>query len=209
MRIALCLSGIPRFWETFNKDDYGDVDIFIHSWEESSLDNNCLKNNFDGSIGLNYKWDTNILSRLNPKKYLIESLSKYDFEEQKKKFRINEGKCRDSVLPMFCSLYKSIQLCLPYDYDIVIRSRFDIRFIQQIKYINDSTIKIPDQFHYLGLCDQFAYGPTNLMSQYSKVYLYLQDNRDIQLNPEIILKKYIRKVRLKTTLTNDEFIILR
>lgn len=211
MKIALCLSGIPRFWETFNLDDYGEVDVFIHSWKESWSDNTCCKNNYPNSKGLNYSWNSDILDKLNPKKVQIESLEDYKpyFEKIKSYFRINEGNCRDSVIPMFCSLYKSVQLAVTGNYDTIIRSRFDIRFLQRIKYIESNTIKIPDQFHYLGICDQFAYGPAALMNKYSKPYLYLGECPDIQLNPEIILKSFLRKQRLQTTLTNDEFVILR
>ena len=211
MKIALCLSGIPRLWESFNLEDYGDVDVFIHSWKESCPYNVCCYSNYPNSKGLSYAWNPEIIDKFKPKKVQIDSLQERNtyFEKLKSRFRINEGKCRDSVIPMFFSIYRSIQLAICGNYDLIIRSRFDIRFLQKLRYIESSTIKIPDQFHYVGICDQFAYGPPDLMNKYSKTYLYLEQCPDIQLNPEVILKNFLRKQRVKTTLTNDEFIILR
>lgn len=211
MKIALCLSGIPRFWESFNLEDYGEVDVFIHSWKEPCSENLCIQSNCPNSKGLEYSWNPLILDKLNPKKVQIDSLEEWSpyFERIKSYFRINEGKCRNSVIPMFFSIYRSIQLAMSGEYDIIVRSRFDIRFLQKIQYIKDETVKIPDQSHYLGVCDQFAYGNPSLMSKYSKTYLYLEQCPDVQLNPEILLKIFLRKQRIKTTLTNDEFVILR
>lgn len=216
MKIALCLSGYPRFYDRLDTNDYGDCDVYIHSWFDKT--GNIEKESCAGSFTssnkfLEYVANNNVIRYFNPSNHLFESYkSKYEeFLSHYSKFRNCEGETRKSVFPMFYSLKKSIELALQsgITYDIIVRSRFDLKLEQKISYVVDSNIHIPDQFHFFGLNDQFAYGSPKVMETYSKVYDYLSIHPDIQLNPETILKRYLYDKKIKVDLTEDWFYLLR
>ena len=213
MKVALCLSGMPRFWDRIDLDDYGNVDIFIHSWSTSSNFYNCLDKLYPKSVATKYLADIKLIQHFKPMNWKFESFNhkSYYFSSLYEKFRNCEGESRQSVIPMYYGVKKSIEMALDSGtkFDIIIRSRFDIKLLQQIRYKINNSINIPDQFHHMGLCDQFAYGEPELMREYSKVYDYLEDTPDIQLNPEIILKDFLHQKNININLTSDEFIILR
>ena len=127
------------------------------------------------------------------------------------RFRNCEGRTRRSVFPMYYSITESLKLALNYHekFDIIVRTRFDIKLEQKLKYVIDNAIHIPDQFHFFGLCDQFAYGRPSIMKSYAGVYDYIKTIPDIQLNPEIILKKHLYKENVEIDLTEDWFYLLR
>lgn len=212
MKIALCFSGIPRFWDRLDFSDYGEVYPFVHSWTDNN-GSNCAEKLYPDSKGSNYKAGLEIIKYIKPIDWKFESLKykKYYFNHLYSKFRNYEGKTRESVLPMYYSVKESIKLALNHNikFDLIVRTRFDIKWIQPLKFIINNSINIPDQFHYMGLCDQFSYGTPELMEKYSEVFDYLERTPDIQLNPEIILKDYLHQQNLQVNFFEDEFILLR
>lgn len=207
MKIALCLSGIPRFWDRFDISDYGNVDIYIHSWLDTSS-SGCLSGNHPNSLGLKYKFDFKILDKFRPKDIKLEKLSNFDFDSLYTKFKNLDGDCRKSVIPMFYSISESIKL-VKEKYDIIIRSRFDVRLFQPLNLKISDDICIPDQFHYKGVCDQIAYGNMDNMKIYAGISDYLKTEPKININPELLLYKWLYINKIKINLTQDYFVLLR
>lgn len=140
-KIAVCLSGQSRVWDYtkenimrfYNIDHIGlnpaEVDFFIHTWDINSYR--------DHTIGTSYYsefWDeaadTNgIIEYFKPKGWEIESYNQY---------KINRNNVWNFHLtawePMYHSFKKSINLKRNYElennfeYDLVIKSRFDCMF---------------------------------------------------------------------------------
>lgn len=217
MKIAVCFSGYPRFYDRIDLSDYGDnVSIFYHSWDdtyEELIKDSCVSN-FSSNVSVDkYVANDSLKDYLKPTNIKVESFCKKRayFENLYRRFRNCEGRTRRSVFPMYYSVSESIKLALNYSekFDIIVRTRFDIRLEQPINYAIDETLHIPDQFHYFGINDQLCYGPPSLMKKYADVYSYITSIPNLQLNPEILLKKHLHKQKIPTSLTEDWFYLLR
>lgn len=191
MKIALCLSGQPRYLdEGFNYlyenilKKYS-VDVFVHTWWDDQMKNKKMDLPSSLSYGRTYFWkdDTidDIKSKYNPIRFTYES--QIDFETFDD---VNYQLCRPShVHSMFYSIEKSNKLKLEYEnmndvkYDLVIRSRFDVKInkfdieLNEIdpEYINCSTVGIDEPN------DQFAISSSQNMDVYSSVFSNLQNYR--------------------------------
>ena len=216
-KIAVCFSGYPRFYDRIDLKDYGNnISVFFHSWSdksESADKDSCVSAFTQRQDYLNYKADNDVVKYLSPKQYKIESYKEKNsyFENMYSRFRNCEGRTRRSVFPMYYSMNESIKLALDSKekFDIIVRTRFDLKLEQRLKFILDDNLHIPDQFHYFGFCDQFAYGPPALMKKYAETYDYIKTIPDIQLNPEIILKKHLYREKVEVSLCDDWFYLLR
>lgn len=166
MKIALCLSGQPRFVEKAFPNVYEnlmrgyDVDVFVHSWTDENK-NYQFRN--DG-IWKNVTQDTNIKNKIldlyKPKKYLFESpktfnVNKINGEAPDQYFRpLWESKCNHFNNPegakyfvnMIHSMWYSIMMSNlqkelyskqnGVNYDFVIRARFDVIYRHKLSYEN-------------------------------------------------------------------------
>jgi len=88
MKIAICLSGQPRTWakcyprwmEIFK--DHEDIDFFFHLWDYNTLPNLLATYNGGTEIKdqlLTIDEKVDLITTLNPKKYLFESRKKIDY----------------------------------------------------------------------------------------------------------------------------------
>ena len=144
MKIAICLSGQPRFIEkgveNFKKNilNYENIDIFIHSW----FDENNKNIEFDSSQSyLNFKvgkQNENTLQLFNdlfPKKIKLEKPK--NFEELSHLPDLPTAK-QTKLASMFYSIYEANQLKKQYEqennfiYDLVIKTRIDINYNEQL-----------------------------------------------------------------------------
>lgn len=212
MKIAMLLSGLPRFWTGFQKEIWGnehDVDYFLHHWiyddEQLIKDTGWYKNNESHEVH-DIKWSDSkgIREYFLPKVDIAEefnSETKKFFDTVSSRFDMMDGIGRRSVVPMYYSINKVTNQFFTYvlatrtKYDIVIRARFDTRIKSPIEYITDNGIFIPSGNDFCGINDQFAYGDVNSMLYYGDLYFsiidYLQQNNTIRLNPEMLLKSYL------------------
>lgn len=215
-KVAVCFSGYPRFYDRLDLSDYGDADFYLHSWYDKIEDahkESCVSSFTERMKCFEYIANKDLIDFIKPKTYILESYKENEdrFNYIYKRFRNCEGITRKSVLPMYYSVKKSIELALnsTTKYDIIVRTRFDLKLEQKIKYVKDHRIHIPDQFHFFGLNDQFAYGSPLVMKKYAGIYDYLSTYPDIQLNPETILKRYLYKNNIEVGLTEDWYYLLR
>lgn len=153
-KIAICISGEPRkykdTYESF-KEYYKehDVDVFIHTWDSTSLPGNNGEKPVQGTI-THYSADTlvdDIKSKYNPVMMKVES--KQTLKDVVKHLRIPwvymDGIINTNSLSV--SQWYSIQQCFAlkrqyeeennFKYDIAIRTRFDILHPREINILKE------------------------------------------------------------------------
>ena len=125
-KIAVLLSGQARFWNGFQKEWFYNADYFIHSWtykDDTILErNSCYGHTNLGTECYKSKWSANqeLVDYFKPVKYEFEL-----FDEEKEREFLDKslnfiriegnGHCRNGVLPMFYSLWKSNELLIVND----------------------------------------------------------------------------------------------
>jgi hypothetical protein len=198
MRVAVCISGQSRTWKVAYKSilsffDMGaNVDFFIHTWDTNSYRDidiprwECV----DYKIEDNDE-EYNIKKAFNPVYMIYE---KYDSE----KFKTNWSS-------MFYSFMKSVFLKTKYElendfeYDIVIKTRFDINFPQKgvnslnepinkffihkveplTAYTTSPITRFQSEFYYLNFDDVFFYSDSKTMDLISNIYRWYVKIQDI------------------------------
>jgi hypothetical protein len=188
MKIALCLSGQPRYLNEGYAGIYKNIlskyspDIFVHTWWDNSMKNKKMDLSSSLSYNRTYYWEKNTLD-------LIESLysPKVLFHQKQLEFEthsnVNYEFCTpNNVHSMFYSIERSNELKKNYEiknnfvYDAVIRCRFDTQFNKfdinllniDLNYINCDNLShgFPN--------DQFAISTSENMNRYSSVYSNLE-----------------------------------
>jgi hypothetical protein len=192
MRIAVCISGQPRFLEKGYKQiydniisKYDSVDFFIHTWWDDNMpgeqlvkakDNTYKLDDFGQIRKYNYPTETLelIMKYYRPKMILNEPQIKFNTIEDANYESINA----QSLYSMFYSINVSNNLKKFYEiknnfkYDIVIRCRFDILiekfeidlFNFDLSYIH--TYGVGNGFPN----DQFAVSNSDNMDYYSSLF---------------------------------------
>lgn len=234
MNVALLISGQARFWKNFRVTDYSkDVNlyIFFHSWSYTNPDsikrNSCYSVLNPGFRGYHtdYSASNELVEFLKPQSHEISDFEKMEpfFRSDSRKFVNIEGPCRYSVLPMLYSIWRVYELASTFSekhniqFDLMVRTRFDVRLKQPLdytKFTENNKVYIPDSNHYVGLNDNFGVASHGIIGVYSGIYKYLMERsseecRTIQLNPELILKKFLRKFEIHPVLCNIEYTLER
>jgi len=234
LNIALLISGQARFWRNFRVRDYNknvNLYVFFHSWSYKNPDsikrNSCYAVLNPGFRGYHTEYSANneLVQFLNPSLYEISDFEKMEpfFRSDYRKFLNIEGPCRHSVLPMFYSIWRAYELANTFSerndvqFDYMVRTRFDVRLREPLDYsrfTETDKVYIPDCNHYVGLNDNFAVGSHGIMELYSSIYMSLMDkpneeSKKNQLNPELILKKFLRKYEIHPVLCNIEYTLER
>ena len=186
MKIALCLSGQPRFVEEgYNKvhkpfiiGDY-EVDTFIHTWAITEEEVGTRWINAGGHPGDEIKENTmrEYLDTYNPIVFQQEPQIEYEFGLYSD--RTAPGIRSDYGASMLYSMYAANKLKSEYEkqndfkYDIVIRSRSDFRCFEPIYYENydlDNIIVPTGCPHPKGIADSFAFGSSENMDIYNDLF---------------------------------------
>jgi hypothetical protein len=189
MKIALCLHGLFNSATdntSLGVDGYeyikkhilskGDVDVFVHSWEEDKRD---------------------IITNLyNPKASLFEQQKDFSslIAERGLDTLTMTSRSPQTVLSHFYSIQKSFELLDSFDekYDIVIKSRFDLGRINRLsaqhhptpaQFINFQTDIVNDKLYQAfwlyfdqGPSDVWFYGSQKIMKPFSTIYTELENN---------------------------------
>lgn len=144
MKIAICLSGQPRFVEkgieSLNKNILinKDIDVFIHSWFDK--DNKDIK--FDSSqphlnfnVGTQNEKTEELLNSIEPKKIILEKPKNFDHLSHLPDLPTAK---QTRLASMFYSMYQCNQIKTDYEkengfiYDLVIKTRIDIQYNHQV-----------------------------------------------------------------------------
>lgn len=212
MKIAICFSGAIRSFDEcisstmkYLISNFDNPDIFLHMWtfnETNSTD-----------INYNFKWrkDTssidNILSVLNPKKYVIEEYTNLSEELIKKSSMVDMNLFDTDDKKNYgfncCSMYwkilKSFELAEEYmeennfEYDLVIRARLDfiwedyIRQSDFVNTLNNVIYLIKDRYatcSKLNTNDKFFAGNYSTMKKMCNVFNCLKKYQDVGANIE-------------------------
>ncbi len=207
MRIALCLSGQPRFvsegynkvHKPFIKGDY-DIDTFIHSWIITKEQIGTRWINAGGHPGDDIKENTmrEYLDTYEPLVVELDPQREYEFGLYSD--RTAPGIRSDYGASMLYSMYASNKLKSDYEkendfkYDVVIRSRSDFQCFEPIYYerYDLNTITVPTGCpHPKGLADSFAFGSSKNMDIYNDLYntwkTLMDKNKDQRLCWEELL----------------------
>jgi hypothetical protein len=128
MKIAVCLSGQARTWESAKENIlqyFGvcdEVDYFIHTWDVNSYRNSGEKIRERKDYRIDNEELNNLQNYFQPKKMMVDSYNSDIF-----------GKNWNSLFYSFMKsiwLKRKFELENDFKYDIVIKSRFDINFLQ-------------------------------------------------------------------------------
>lgn len=140
MKIALCLSGQPRGLPlslkmlTTNLIGIENMDVFLHAW----FDPDTIGQPYDsaqahqqGRVGLVHPQTEELLLSLNPKEHLFEPQKDFLFARQ---FISPPEANQERMASIFYSIYtanmlkKKYELEHGFEYDLVIRARYDLLY---------------------------------------------------------------------------------
>lgn len=198
MRIALCLSGQPRFiklgYQFIKKyllDNNNNIDIFLHAWYNPlDVDKpyNSAQLYSSGHVGYVEKdTDLFLVDNFKPKKYIIEP--QIDFSEYSKNLPNHQNAKKEIMCSIFYSIFKSNELKKKYElennfnYDLVVRTRYDLAYFDNINFFDymDNLNKIhvlknyqEDQDMFNSSCnpmpDIFSFSNSKNMDIFSSVF---------------------------------------
>lgn len=164
-------------WSTDENDD-STIDELIQMYSPKSID----IENLDDTIT---EYFTNKLEPFKENTYGIETRPLFVFLMYYKMMRVNR-------------LKESYESILGKKYDIVIRTRFDLRIDNKLEYIvpTNNEIYIPKGWDWRdGYNDLFAIGNSHSMDYYSNLYFSLINMLESGhvLHPELLLKSHLDK----------------
>lgn len=228
MKVAICFSGAIRNFDDcigstlkYFINNFENPDIFLHMWTFN--DSDTTKN-----ITYNFKWrkdnsDTNeILSILNPKKYVIEEytnqseqlilsqsniqVDKFD-SEQKKNYGFNCCSMYWKILQSF-KLAEEYSIENNFEYDLIIRARLDFIWEDHIipsdfnNLTDDNIFLIKDRYatcSKLITNDKFFAGNYNTMKKMCDIFNYIKtyQDEDILIEGQTINELHIKKMNFK------------
>ncbi len=167
MKIAICLSGQPRFLDIgfhflqrylINPNIQHEIDFFIHSWYDSDEVGNFFdsaqesQKSMVGKISVDS--DKLLINYYKPKKFIIEPQK--NFDKYTKKLKTSTNAKQNILCSLFYSMYMANNLKKDYEiqnnfiYDIVLRTRTDIVYFNEIifdNYINNlNNISVPKKY---------------------------------------------------------------
>ena len=222
LKIALCISGHMRtFEETFPSiqkyilSDL-DCDVFIHTWDTLGLSYRPLDNN------LNKKYQ-NLQDNLNklfrPKKIIIEPRKEFMISNIMRT-KLEPGRDIHGMLSMFYKIEACNDLKKEYEadnnikYDIVIRFRSDLLMGSPLpinKNFKENFLYIPMYGNFGGLCDQFAFGSSEVMDKYSSIFSNIENhlNNGAVFNPEKLLNFHVNAMKLLVHKEHVKYVIKR
>ena len=218
MKIATCLSGHSRNY-LYNHPNFPfETDYFISSCWQSGIPNENTEEFVSYHTQNNVETDmVNINEIVNLyKPNLYEFLNDKELPKELIKFdnhRTLSGGILIHIGLMFYRIYranllkKEYELLNNFKYDLVIRSRFDIKVVSA----NLDRNKLNMVFDGNSICDLFFAGSSHIMDIVSECYLWFvkQDPRYLSSfkNAETILLHYIEYLKLDLMYSNDFDII--
>ena len=204
MKVAVCISGQPRNYERGYQElkkwflDKYDCDVYIHTWKDKTMEagHKYVKERTYEFIEDDYN---RILELYQPKDYFFQKPIPFDTKEIKGptiRYKLN------STLSASYSIYAASQLVKlsGIDYDLVIRTRFDLEFTDYISpeciFLKDLSLLDPNKislFEYpkteegyptrlSEVDDLFAVGSPKVSEVYSSYFSHVL--RNVYLNED-------------------------
>lgn len=172
-RIACCISGLPspkiiehaKLLSKYAKQ----WDFFIFFW--NTIDDTAKHG---------------IINLLHPKNIIFSALPNFDFDAKYKEPDKKEHKSKS--FSMFYGITEVQKMRMMYEegrkrkYDIVIRMRYDLYFIENFDVILDNinadiqknNIIFPWERHHIGICDQFWIGRSDVMDKFAYLFDWIK-----------------------------------
>ena len=186
MKIAVCISGQSRSWDKVKENIIQNIfkdntDVFFVSDQDlliSDIDHEIIKE-------LQSFYDKSDLEFFNSRKSSETSV--------------------ESCVNMFYKIFRCNELKKQYEnkhnfkYDIVVRLRPDTNFKNLVIFSEDKDkIFTPHEFNYNGVCDQFAYGPSDLMDKFCDLFPNIIKYVEVgcTFHPETLLQYHCDKLGL-------------
>lgn len=193
MKIALCLSGQPRYLDDGYNQIYNnllskyDIDVFVHTWWDETEIGKKFVLSEKLKYGRECKIEEDTLDKIiryyKPKIFYNETQKKFNIYED-----VNYGLLNPiSPYSMYYSIMKSNQIKSMYEldkefkYDLVIRCRFDIMFKTfnlDLNNLDSNLIYVSGEIDSNGQKntpnDQFAISSSANMDYYSDLYSNLE-----------------------------------
>jgi hypothetical protein len=238
MKIAICLSGLVRtyretyenFKEALINPNLGhEIDIFISTWP-IEFSNNSLERtrrlSWYGEQAIPFPENpidyTDLITKYNPTSINVEKPITFKADW----FTPTAGVNIQSMLSMAYKIYacdclrRQYEQAHGFEYDVVMRARFDCLFPISIK-IDDkfdlSVITTPSMMQprfivdWDWLNDKFAVGTRSIMSTYSDWYLNLEAlvMRGVPIQPETLLAAHLKEAGIGYTPWGSEMEMVR
>jgi SAM-dependent methyltransferase len=223
LKTALCISGHLRTFEQnyesvkVNILDRMDCDVFIHTWDIMGMSYRPCDS------GL-YSIETQrLIDRIqllyNPKKLVVEPSRSFTITPLMQA-RLLDHRDISGILSMYYKIEACNNLKREYEkennlvYDCVVRFRGDLYMEMPIPVDINTNLHhlfIPMYGNFGGICDQFAYGSSNIMDIYSGLYSNLQKYLEAgaPMHPERILQFHVEANKLPVAKVNVRFLIKR
>jgi SAM-dependent methyltransferase len=223
VKTALCISGHLRTFEDNYQSvkthilDKLDCDVFIHTWDIMGLSYRFT----DGSL---YAIETQRLAErikqlYNPKKMVMEPAQTFKASPLMHARQLDH---RD--IPGILSMYYKIEACNKlkseyekeqnFKYDCVIRFRGDLYMESDLPIDNITNLNylfVPIFGNFGGVCDQFAYGSSDIMNVYSSLYSNINKYMEsgAPMHPERLLQFHVDVNKLPLAKVNVRYLIKR
>jgi hypothetical protein len=176
MKIALCLSGQPRglplSLKMLKANIVGieNMDVFMHAW----FDPTTIGQSYDSAqanqqniVGVVHPQTTELLLSLHPKDYIFEPQKEFPFA---RRFMSPPEANQERMASIFYSIYtanmlkKRYEFLNGFEYDLVIRARYDLWYEQPINvmdYLEQSRTHIVTAEKFQGIRNNpsFEHGP--------------------------------------------------
>lgn len=211
MKVALCLSGQYRSFrrcaESIKKHviDPLDCDVFFHTWNEGRLDYHKMYQQRQQYAPLSEDDKEYALEILKPVSHIFEPDREFDYAHYENAINSSKRHCAwpyRSIMSMFYSIQQADLLRRKHEeennfqYDYVIRSRFDLMYKIEIpeEWFDPNTIHTPsDSNNIYNLNDHFAVGNSDVMTHYGDCFSLMKDAFDEGLNfhPGVILSRVL------------------
>lgn len=223
VKTALCISGHLRTFEDNFPSvkahilDKLDCDIFIHTWDIMGLSWRFT----DASLhAIETRRLTERIKQLyNPQKLVIEPTQQFKATPLMHARQLDH---RDipGILSMFYKIEACNNLKMEFEkennmkYDCVIRFRGDLYMDSDLP-INDNTnlnyLFMPVFGNFAGLCDQFAYGSSDIMDVYSSLYSNINKYMDAgaPMQPEKLVQYHVSATKLPLSKVHVRYLIKR
>ena len=210
MKVALCISGQPRYlddgYSTIKKifDKFDTIDVFVHTWWDDSYKNKPVEFAPNLTYGRYCVWEEDTIEKINklysPKMFVYEESKTFNTFSD-----VPYGKSNpNSIHSGWYSVYKCNELKKQYEiendfkYDLVIRCRFDLNIINfNLDNIDPNYVYVCGELHRTNKSglpnDLFAISSSKNMDIYSSIFVRLDEFR-YQIVGDFVGENLVRRV---------------